>query len=494
MSTATDAAPMAQGVSTNPPQSAEQQRTRLLLTVSTAHKHLAMRAFAMQQVVNWTTVIGLAALHHYYPILPAGGLLHWGGVFLGSWLIRMLMIAPLHRLPPSAVERSTLLKTLPLASGLIGCMFWIWTTQLFVGPVLSLRELMLFVGFLAISISMTGMWPVTPVTSMAYYLLLWSGFSYAFWINETAALPAIAVLNVCVAAIIWLNVFVSIRQVNAQLARSAELDRALRQLQQSQKSNEELEALKNVACRTLETRSVFFSEASHDFRQQLHAAKLWVSSAMAATTGDGSAARPLERLGQELNALQTYIDQVLDFARIEAMDVSVELGRTSIQSLFQKLDLSFGDTSVHAGKTLRFRRASAVVSTDASMLLRILENLVSNALKYTRGSVLICARRRSTCLALQVWDQGPGIRTDAHQRIFEAFHREEEPDACGGRPNGLGLGLAIVKRFADRLGYAVQVRSVPGKGTCFVVLIPMQCVEQGMASAADVSTGWFHGR
>lgn len=311
-------------------------------------------------------------------------------------------------------------------------------------------------------------------------MLLWTGFSYAFWRNETATLLSLVALNLSVAAIIWLNVFVSTRQVHAQLARSAELDRTLRQLQQSQKSNEELEALKNVACRTLETRSVFFSEASHDFRQKLHAAKLWVSSAMAVSHGDGLAVSPLDRLGRELDALQTYIDQVLDFARMEAMDVGVHLQRTSIQSLFQKLDLSFESASEHAGKTLRFHRTSAVASTDAAMLLRILENLVSNALKYTRGGILICARRRGSCLALQVWDQGPGIQADAHQRIFEAFYREEELDAYGRRHKGLGLGLAIVKRFADRLGYAVQVRSVLGKGSCFAVLIPMQCVEQGM--------------
>jgi signal transduction histidine kinase len=221
---------------------------------------------------------------------------------------------------------------------------------------------------------------------------------------------------------------------------------------------------------------VFFSEASHDFRQQLHAAKLWVSSAKAATKDGGDAVRPLERLGQELNALQTYIDRVLDFARIEALDVGVQLERTSIQSLFQKLGLSFEGALARGERTLRFRRTSFVVRTDASMLLRILENLVSNALKYTRGSVLVCARRRGTCLALQVWDQGPGIKADAQRRIFEAFHREDDPDDERSH-KGSGLGLAIVKRFTDRLGYTVEVRSELGRGACFTVLIPIEHAE-----------------
>lgn len=150
MSAVADAAAAAQGMSETSPEPAEQQRTRLLLTVSPAHKHLALRAFAMQQIVNWTTVVGLFAIHHSYPVLGPDMLWSWAGIFVASWLLRMLMIAPLHRLPPSAVERSALLKILPLASGLIGCTFWVWTTQLFVGPDLSMRELMLFVGFLGI--------------------------------------------------------------------------------------------------------------------------------------------------------------------------------------------------------------------------------------------------------------------------------------------------------------------------------------------------------
>ncbi|GAA4332488.1 hypothetical protein GCM10023165_07110 [Variovorax defluvii] len=446
-------------------------RTRLLLTVSPAHKHLAMRAFAMQQVVNWTTVIGLIAVHHFYPIIDAARVWFWAGVFLASWTMRMLMIAPLQRLPPSAVEKSGLLKCLPLASGLIGCAFWVWTTQLFVGPELSMREVMLLVGFIGISISISGMWPVTPITSMTYYLLLWVGFTYAFWINRTTTLPALIAVNCCVAAIIWLNVFVSIRQLNVQL-RGVELNRALDELQAS---NAQLEALKNAAWRALQTRSAFFSEASHDFRQQLHAAKLWVSSAMSAGKDGSDAKRPLERLGRELDALQIYIDRVLDFARIEALDVGVRLEWTSIQSLFQKLDLSFEGSMVPGRAALRFRRTSLFVHTDAPMLLRILENLISNALKYSRGGVLIGARRRSTHLTLQVWDQGPGIKADAHQRIFEAFHREHESDDRTSL-KGSGLGLAIVKRFADCLGYTVQVQSVLGRGTCFSVSIPMDDV------------------
>ncbi|WP_431275119.1 sensor histidine kinase [Variovorax ureilyticus] len=435
-----------------------------------------MRAFAVQKVVNWATVIGLVVVHASYPLLASQVIRQWAGVFLASWVLRLLIFVPLYRLPPSAIAKSLVLQCLPLLSSAIGCAFWVWTTTLFVGSGVTMRELVLFTGFLSISISMTGMWPVTPVTSMAYYVALWSALSYALGVGGAATWGALVVLNLSVAAVIWLNVFVSVIQVNSQLARGAELERALSELRII---NAELE-LKDMTCRTLETRSEFFSEASHDFRQRLHAAKLWVSCVMETTRGVAEAARPLERLGQELNDLQAYIDRVLDFARIESMDLDARLQRTGIQSLFQKLDLSFEKMSARDNIALRFRRSPVFIRTDPSMLLRILENLASNAFKHTRGGVLIGARRRGAFLALEVWDQGPGIDPEAHERIFQAFHRENDTgDRVAGQ--GVGLGLAIVKRFADRLGYRVEVQSKAGRGTVFRVWVPAEFIEDDAA-------------
>lgn len=482
MSRPAHAPPGAAATTSSPMQSLENQgKTRLLLTVSPTHKHLAMRAFAVQQVATWIAVISLAAVHTFDPVLAPELVWYWLAVFLASWVLRLLIFVPLYKYPPAVVAQSLMLKSLPFLSSIIGCSFWIWTTTLFLGPSLTMREVILFTGFLSMSISMTGMWPVTPITSMAYYVALWSAFSYALWVHGIVTPVSLVALNASVVAMIWLNVFVSIMQVKSQLARGVELDQALYDLW---KANAELEALKDSACRTLETRSEFFSEASHDFRQRLHAAKLWVSSVKDAAGDIPVLAWPLKRLGHELNALQTYIDRVLDFARMEALDTGIQLQSTSIQSLFQKLDLSFEKVTAHDGKSLRFRRTPLVLGTDASMLLRILENLVSNALKYTRDGVLVCARRRGAFLALQVWDQGPGIKQEAHQRIFEAFHQEDDAGGEAPHEKGIGLGLAIVKRFADRLGYTLEVRASAGRGTVFTVLIPAE-----LAETVDVTSG-----
>lgn len=462
-----------------------QAAAHLMLRVSPAHKHLAMRQFAMQQVATWVTVIGLLVAHASEPLLPPRMVWAWASTFLVSWVLRMLMFAPLYRLPPSKVAPSPMLTSLPFLSGVVGGAFWIWTIELFTGPTLTMRELVMCIGFLSISISMTGMWPATPLTSMIYYLALWAAFSYSLWRHEAATLATLLAFNVIIAVILWLNIFVSILEVRSQIARANELDRTLhKQIE----TNEQLEALRRAAYKTLETRSEFFAEASHDFRQRLHATKLWVASVMHETAHVHAAQWPLARLSQEIDSLQFYVNDVLEFARIESMDGGVQLTPTNIQSLFQELALNFENVSEHDDISLRIRRARAVVATDASMLLRVLENLVSNALKYTRKSVLVCARRRGAFLSLEVWDQGPGIKREAHDRIFDAFHREAA-DGDASKRKGVGLGLAIVKRFANRMGYTVEVRSTLGRGTLFRVLIPAQRIIEPVASKGSQRDG-----
>ena len=101
---------------------------------------------------------------------------------------------------------------------------------------------------------------------------------------------------------------------------------------------------------------------------------------------------------------------------------------------------------------------------------RVLENLVSNAIKFsTNHRVLVAARRREGAVAIQIWDQGPGIVPEAQAAIFTPFYQSSV-----GRKGveGVGLGLAVVKRFVDCLGYEIRVRSRVGRGTVMTVLVP----------------------
>ena len=151
-----------------------QGSARLLLTVSLAHRNLAYRQWWIQQFATWFTVLGLIAAEQGAPILKSGQLGTWFLVFLISWVARICIFVPFFRLPPERVSESFWMKLLPLLSAIISNIFWVWTTILFTGPTLSMRELLLCFGFLSISISMTGMWPVSPATSLLHYLMLWS--------------------------------------------------------------------------------------------------------------------------------------------------------------------------------------------------------------------------------------------------------------------------------------------------------------------------------
>jgi signal transduction histidine kinase len=104
-----------------------------------------------------------------------------------------------------------------------------------------------------------------------------------------------------------------------------------------------------------------------------------------------------------------------------------------------------------------------------------LENLIGNAVKFTRGGVLVAARRRAGSWCIEVWDQGPGIPEGSLNQIFAAFYQERA--YADPQQVGVGLGLAIVKRFADGLKYALEVHSREGRGSVFKVSLPPRPVD-----------------
>jgi len=124
------------------------------------------------------------------------------------------------------------------------------------------------------------------------------------------------------------------------------------------------------------------------------------------------------------------------------------------------------------GLQLRIHPSRIVVRTDAHLLSRILQNFISNALRYTRsGRVVVGVRPRGSEALIQVWDTGPGIAPAQQKRIFDEFQRFDQASPWGEQ--GLGLGLSICERMARILGHRLAVYSQPGKGSCFSVRVPI---------------------
>jgi signal transduction histidine kinase len=203
--------------------------------------------------------------------------------------------------------------------------------------------------------------------------------------------------------------------------------------------------------------------------------KLLAHSAAAEVATEWRTFSPLKRLTEAVEDLEHYVTDLLDLARFDGRSATPERHPVALQGIFQKIDLSFEDLASKRAAPLLLRATDVVLHTDSLMLQRILENLVSNAIKFTRGRVLVGARARNGGIAIEVWDQGPGIHSECQSSIFDAFY--QGPPAGIDDQKGVGLGLTVVKRFADCMGYTIQVKSQLGRGSLMRVMIPAADVD-----------------
>ena len=259
-----------------------------------------------------------------------------------------------------------------------------------------------------------------------------------------------------------------------------------------QKANESLErrvaertaaltAAKAEAEQANSSKTRFLAATSHDLLQPLHAARLF-TSALADKRQDPLA----EKIDASLRSVETLLGALLDVSKLDGGAVQPKPTALRIDTLLTALDEEF--TAIASERALSFRmvRSSAGVRSDPALLRRILQNFLSNAMRYTRrGGVVVGCRRRGATLRIEVWDTGPGIPADNFAEIFQEFQRLEPNDADGEK--GLGLGLAIVDRIAKMLGHPVTVRSWPGRGSCFSVTVPV--VEVPPIAAPEPSPG-----
>lgn len=239
--------------------------------------------------------------------------------------------------------------------------------------------------------------------------------------------------------------------------------------------NETLEA--RVTERTLEledalaraeranaSRARFVAAASHDLLQPLSAAKLYLASLGEENTAE-MAARTVEKAHNALMSVEGILGALLDISRLESGHVTVDPGPVALGPIFAALRDEF---TLHArikGLKIRIKPTDAVVISDRTYLRRILQNLISNAVRYTEtGGVFVALRQRRDGLFVEVRDSGPGIAEADQDSIFHEFHRL---NAKASASEGMGLGLAIVERAAAVLGHPLTLRSAPGCGSTF---------------------------
>jgi CheY-like chemotaxis protein len=190
-----------------------------------------------------------------------------------------------------------------------------------------------------------------------------------------------------------------------------------------------------------------------------------LAEALAARLTDPDTRELVERIGASTQELDEMLTSLLDRSKLDAGAVRAERERVELRLLFAQLERDFAGPAAAKGLGLRIVPTRLAVESDRLLLLRILRNLVSNAIRYTpAGAVLVGARPRGAEVVVEVRDSGPGIASHAQAEIFEAFRQ-----LPGARGTGLGLGLSIVDGLARVLGHAVELRSEPGRGSTFAV-------------------------
>ncbi len=282
----------------------------------------------------------------------------------------------------------------------------------------------------------------------------------------------------------------ALKQVNEELeGRVAERTAAptlannnLRE-ENTQRARAQQQALnaRREAERATQSKTRFLAAASHDLLQPPNAARLFAASA--AAQAHGPARGPLDNIQASLGAAQSLLEPLLDISKIDAGGWDVHAQPFAVDTVLAPLATEFEVLARNRGLGFSYAKSSCWVQSDPTLLRRILQNFLANAVRYTpSGRIVLGCRRRADVLRIEVWDTGSGIEPDQLEHIFDEFHRGSSTDVS---ERGLGLGLALADRMARLLDHDIGVRSRVGAGTVFCVDVARTTARTGEISAAS---------
>lgn len=213
----------------------------------------------------------------------------------------------------------------------------------------------------------------------------------------------------------------------------------------------------------------FFAAAGHDILQPLNAARLY-SSSLVERLGDSDNRQLVRNIDSALESVESILGAVLDISRLDTGAMKPRIVSVPLGELLERVETDFAPIAREKNLKFKVMPTSLSVKTDPNLLRRLVQNLVSNAIKYTiSGKVIVGARRRGGEVVIDVMDSGIGIPSSKFKTVFKEFARLDE----GARTaSGLGLGLSIVDRISRVLSHPVELASTPGRGTIFRVRMP----------------------
>ncbi len=214
---------------------------------------------------------------------------------------------------------------------------------------------------------------------------------------------------------------------------------------------------------------------SHDLKNPIHAIGGLAQLMKASGTLDADLLESVKHIEASVSKMKALISKLLDLNRIEQEASFVQKQAVNLKELLAKVMSTFNSPAQKKGIELILEVPSGVdeFRTDPSLIEQILDNLMSNAIKFSNSDkkVWLRAIKMGSYLVFEVEDQGPGIKESERPKLFGTFQR------LSARPTGgetsTGLGLSIVKRIVDALGADIKVSSDEGKGTTFRVAVKM---------------------
>lgn len=250
------------------------------------------------------------------------------------------------------------------------------------------------------------------------------------------------------------------------LRRTDELNNALSRLKHT---NDALVIARDAAERANEVKTRFFTAVGHDLLQPLHAARLSVSALE--ESNDISEHRKLAtQIDHALGSIEDILRSILDISKLETGVTHPAPEPVSLAGVFKSLVLDFSPITSEKGLVLVAESHDLWVMSDPLLLRRILQNLMSNAVRYTEhGRITLTAEKIGNVVDITVGDTGPGIAESERECIFEEFQRGSASGRTSASGTGFGLGLSIVQRMAKALHHPIKLKSAVGEGSHFTV-------------------------
>ncbi|WP_114857972.1 hybrid sensor histidine kinase/response regulator [Azospirillum brasilense] len=281
-------------------------------------------------------------------------------------------------------------------------------------------------------------------------------------------------------------------------ARDALRDANARLEQRVEERTADLRSLNQKLVRALaekeranQAKARFLSAANHDLRQPFQALRLFHHLLMERLK-ESRERSIAEKMGEALDSGEKLLHALLEVATLDAGVVRPNIADVPVATVLDGVAAEFRGLAADKTLDLRVRGCAAMVRTDATLLTRMLGDLLRNAIAYTpAGGVVVGCRRRGQWLRIEVWDTGSGIAAEHLDAIFEDFVQLGNPER--DRRRGLGLGLPKVRRKAALLGHAVEVRSRPGQGSVFSIMVPLAASESRTDTVSPAPAGRAEG-